>query len=55
MSVAPNGTISDIKIEKGVSAATDQKAIDLINDGPSWAGSTSGKIEKIRVRIKFIN
>lgn len=53
MSVAPNGTISDIKVEKGVSTTTDQKAIDLIKDGPAWLGSTSRKIEKVRVRIKF--
>jgi hypothetical protein len=53
LTVAPNGTISDIKIEKGLSKAADQKAINLINDGPSWVGSTSGKIEKVRVRIKF--
>lgn len=53
MMVAPNGTISDIKIEKGLSAPTDQRAIALINDGPSWVGSTSGKAEKVRVRIKF--
>ena len=54
MMVAPNGTISDIKIVKGLSKAADQQAIDLINDGPSWVGSTSGKTEKVRVRIKFI-
>lgn len=53
MSVAPNGMISDIKVEKGISPATDQKAIDLVKDGPAWVGSTSRKIEKVRVRIKF--
>lgn len=54
MMIAPNGTISDIKILKGLSNATDQQAIDLINDGPSWVGSTSGKTEKVRLRIKFV-
>ena len=53
MMVAPNGTVSDIKVLKGLSKATDQQAIGLINDGPSWIGSTSGKTEKVRVRIKF--
>ena len=54
MMVAPNGTISDVKILKGLSKATDQQAIDLLNDGPSWVGSTSRETEKVRVRIKFI-
>jgi len=34
--------------------ATDRLAIDLINAGLPWAGATSGKIEKVSVRVKFV-
>ena len=47
------GNISDISVTKSLSAATDQKAIDLLNNGPSWLGSTSGNPEKVTIRIRF--
>jgi hypothetical protein len=50
-----NGIISDMKVLKGLSPATDQKAIDLINDGPDWIDSTSEKSEKVNLRVKFVN
>jgi len=52
--VGNNGVISDIRITKGLSQATDQAAIDLINDGPDWDGNTNRKPEKVNLRIKFI-
>ncbi len=49
-----NGAISDITIKKGLSRATDQAAIDLINGGPDWVGNTSGQSEKVTLRVKFV-
>ena len=49
-----NGAISDIMIKKGLSRATDQAAIDLINGGPDWVGNTSGQSEKVTLRVKFV-
>ncbi len=51
--VDSNGNITGMKILKSISPATDQKAIDLITNGPDWAGSTNGQSEKIHVRVKF--
>jgi hypothetical protein len=48
-----NGVISTITIKNGLSPATNQKAIDLINDGPGWIGNTNGEPEKVNLRIKF--
>jgi TonB family protein len=51
--VDDKGHISDIKVIKSLSKATDQKAIDLINDGPYWIGNANGKPEKVTLKIKF--
>jgi TonB family protein len=48
------GAVSDIAVVKGLSPATDQKAIELIKSGPPWAGSSTGKPEKVKVRLKFV-
>ncbi len=48
-----NGNIDEIKVTKGLSALTDQKAIDLIDNGPDWTGNSTGQPEKITIRIKF--
>lgn len=48
------GAVSDIAVVKGLSPATDQKAIELIKNGPPWAGSSTGKPEKVKVRLKFV-
>jgi len=47
------GNLSDIKVIKGLSKATDQKAIDLINNGSGWIGNANGKPEKVTLKIKF--
>jgi len=49
-----NGAISDIKVKKGLSQATDQAAIDMVNNGPDWDGNTNGKRGKVNLRIKFV-
>ncbi len=51
--VGRNGAISGITIKKGLSTATNQKAIDLINDGPTWVGNTNKEPEKVNLRVKF--
>jgi hypothetical protein len=52
--VDANGTISNIKVVKGLDKETDQKAMDLITDGPTWLGSTSGQVENVSLRVKFV-
>jgi hypothetical protein len=47
------GSISDIHIVSGLSAPTNQKAIDLITNGPAWTGNTTGKPETVIIKIKF--
>lgn len=51
--VEPDGSIINIKVLKGLSAATDQKAIDLVVNGPAWTGNTNGTAEKARITVKF--
>jgi hypothetical protein len=48
-----DGEIGEIKIIKGLSPATDQKAIDLIKTGSDWIGNANGSPEKITIRVKF--
>lgn len=48
------GSVSEITITKGLSPATNQKAIDLISDGTDWVGNSSGQTEQVTVRIKFV-
>jgi len=55
VTIAANGNITNIKVVKGLSTATDQKAIDLINDGPMWSGSSDGKPQTVTVHVKFGN
>ncbi|UEG53527.1 carboxypeptidase-like regulatory domain-containing protein [Mucilaginibacter daejeonensis] len=50
--VNTNGTLSDIKVIKGVDAETDQKAIALIQNGPRWIANVNGKPETVKVSIK---
>ncbi len=52
--VAGNGSISDISIVKGLSKIADQKAIDLINNGPAWIGNADGQTQKVNVKVKFV-
>jgi hypothetical protein len=48
-----DGTITAIKIIKGCDKLTDQKAIDLINDGPAWVGNINGQAEKVNLTVDF--
>ncbi|WDF77451.1 carboxypeptidase-like regulatory domain-containing protein [Mucilaginibacter sp. KACC 22773] len=51
--VNTDGTLSDFKIKKSLSAVADQKAIDLIKAGPTWVGNSNGKPEQVTVKVKF--
>ncbi|HZY36169.1 MAG TPA: carboxypeptidase-like regulatory domain-containing protein [Mucilaginibacter sp.] len=48
------GSISDIKVIKGLSDAANKKAISLIKYGPDWVGNSNNHPEKITLRIKFV-
>jgi hypothetical protein len=50
-----NGNISEVTVIKGLSPATNKKAIDLINNGPDWIGSSNGLTEQVEVSIKFVS
>ncbi|HEY4324619.1 MAG TPA: carboxypeptidase-like regulatory domain-containing protein [Mucilaginibacter sp.] len=50
-----DGTLGEIKVIKGLSQPTDQKAIDLIKKGSDWIGNANGLPEKITIRVKFEN
>ncbi|MEO6148886.1 MAG: carboxypeptidase-like regulatory domain-containing protein [Mucilaginibacter sp.] len=51
--VNPDNSLTDFNISKGLSEKTDQKAIDLIKNGPVWLHDSSGKPTKVNLRIKF--
>jgi hypothetical protein len=51
--VNTDGSLSDFKIKKSLSALADQKAIDLIKAGPTWVGNSNGKPEPVTVKVKF--
>lgn len=47
------GSVSDIKVIKGLTDAANKKAISLIKDGPDWMGNSNKRPETITLRIKF--
>jgi TonB-dependent SusC/RagA subfamily outer membrane receptor len=51
--VGADGSLSDFKIKTDLSAAADQKAIDLIKNGPGWSGSSDGEVKNITVTARF--
>ena len=51
--VAADGSLSQFKIIKSLSEATDKKAIDLISNGPEWVGSTDKKPKEVKVNVIF--
>jgi TonB family protein len=53
--VDANGTISNIVVKKSAGPAMDQKAIDLVKNGPKWVGDEDGKPKVKHLRIKFHN
>ena len=53
ITVSPNGNISDVKIINGINEQINQKAIDLLLNGPKWTGDSDGLSKEIRLRIRF--
>jgi len=51
--VFPSGITDEFTIKKGLNETADQKAIELIKNGPSWVGSTNNKPEVVTVKVKF--
>ncbi|WP_162996745.1 carboxypeptidase-like regulatory domain-containing protein [Mucilaginibacter kameinonensis] len=51
--VFPSGIIDELSVKKGLNETADQKAIELIKNGPSWVGSTNNKPEVVTVKVKF--
>ncbi|UOE49736.1 carboxypeptidase-like regulatory domain-containing protein [Mucilaginibacter sp. SMC90] len=51
--VFPSGITDEFNIKKGLNETADQKAIELIKNGPSWVGSTNNKPEVVTVKVKF--
>lgn len=51
--VDADGSLSDFKVKKSLNAVADQKAIDLIKNGPSWIGNNNHKPETVTVKVKF--
>jgi hypothetical protein len=51
--VDQNGVISNLQVAHGLSDATNQKAINLISNGPAWLGNANGQPQKVEVKIKF--
>ena len=49
------GSITAIKVIKGISPATDKKATDLLKDGPNWMPNSIKKPELVYLRIRFVN
>ncbi|WP_162996646.1 carboxypeptidase-like regulatory domain-containing protein [Mucilaginibacter celer] len=51
--VFPSGIIDEFGIKKGLNETANQKAIELIKNGPSWVGNTNHKPEQVTVKVKF--
>jgi TonB family protein len=47
------GSISGFKITQSLSNAADQKAMDLISNGPAWAGNIDGQPHEVTVTVSF--
>lgn len=53
VTVSGNGTITDIRVVKGLGNDMDKKAIDLIKYGPAWSPESNHKPQQITVRVRF--
>lgn len=51
--VAADGSISEIKVTKGLSTVADKKAMDLITTGPKWNGNSNGKPQLVKLNVRF--
>lgn len=51
--VNPDGSMTGFKVTKSLNATDDQKAIDLIKNGPAWSGGRDNKPHVVKVIVKF--
>ncbi|MVN92223.1 TonB family protein [Mucilaginibacter aquatilis] len=51
--VGTNGTLNDFEVLKSMGAVMDEKAIDLIKNGPRWRPNANGKPETVKLRVRF--
>jgi hypothetical protein len=51
--VSSNGSLSGFKIQNSLSDIADRKAVELIKNGPSWAGNDSKQTSEISVIVAF--
>ncbi len=51
--VAPNGSVSDVKIKNGLCDAANQKAIELIKNGPTWVNKSTDGAKEVTVTVTF--
>jgi cytoskeletal protein RodZ len=47
------GGLSGFKITQSLSPAADQKAIELVTNGPAWAGNIDGQPHEVKLTVKF--
>ncbi|HZX59212.1 MAG TPA: carboxypeptidase-like regulatory domain-containing protein [Mucilaginibacter sp.] len=47
------GSLSGFTIIKSLNATADQKAIDLITNGPGWAGNIDGQPHEVKLTVRF--
>jgi hypothetical protein len=51
--VNTDGTCDGFKVKTGLTDAADQKAIELIKNGPSWTGNADGQPKETIVSVDF--
>ncbi|MEO8885106.1 MAG: energy transducer TonB [Mucilaginibacter sp.] len=51
--VAQNGSVSDVKIKNGLSDIADQKAIELVKNGPTWVNKSTDGAKQVTVTVTF--
>ena len=52
----PNGTVSDVKVLRGVTPALDAEAVRVLESAPAWtAGTVGGEAVKVNyvIPVKF--
>ena len=47
------GTLSNIRVVKSNNNELNQRAINLVVNGPKWIGAINGKAKEMRLKIKF--
>lgn len=51
--VGNDGSLSNFQVNDNANGLVQQKAIELIKNGPEWVGDSNGKARKVTVKVKF--